>query len=100
MLDRETIKKDREIKSLKSLNSKLIIENEQFKQTMLELEEKVNNIENTSSKELREEMLNTIHEYKKLCQEVKDLRVKYEDNLKDIKLVKKQFIKAVEKNIK
>lgn len=100
MLDRESIKKDKEIKSLKSLNSKLIIENEQFKQTILDLEEKVNNIENTSSKELREEMLSTIHEYKKLCQEVKDLRVKYEDNLKDIKLVKKQFIKAVEKNIK
>ena len=42
-------------------------------------------------------MIASIHEYKKLCETVSELKTKYEDNLKDIRLIKKNFIKKLEK---
>lgn len=97
MYEREIAKKEKQIKSLKSLNSRLISENEKLKLDVKQLELRVDEMETSSNKELREEMIDSIHEYKRLCETVKELKIKYEDNLKDIKLIKKNFIKTIEK---
>lgn len=97
MYERELAKKEKQIKSLKSLNGRLVTENEKLKQDIKQLELKIDETETITNKELREEMIVTIHEYKRLCDTVNELKVKYEDNLKDIKLIKKNFIKKLEK---
>lgn len=97
MYERELAKKEKQIKSLKSLNGRLVTENEKLKQDIKQLELKIDETETITNKELREEMIATIHEYKRLCDTVNELKVKYEDNLKDIKLIKKNFIKKLEK---
>ena len=98
MYERELAKKEKQIKSLKSLNGRLITENEKLKQDIKQLELEIDEVETSTNKELREEMIASIHEYKKLCETVNELKTKYEDNLKDIKLIKKNFIKKLEKN--
>lgn len=97
MYERELAKKEKQIKSLKSLNGRLVTENEKLKQDIKQLELKIDETETITNKELREEMIASIHEYKRLCDTVNELKVKYEDNLKDIKLIKKNFIKKLEK---
>ena len=97
MYERELAKKEKQIKSLKSLNGRLITENEKLKQDIKQLELKIDEVETSTNKELREEMIASIHEYKRLCEIVSELKTKYEDNLKDIKLIKKNFIKKLEK---
>ena len=86
MYERELAKKEKQIKSLKSLNGRLITENEKLKQDIKQLELKIDEVETFTNKELREEMIASIHEYKKLCETVSELKTKYEDNLKDIVL--------------
>lgn len=97
MYDRQLMKKEKKIISLEKINDRLTIENQELKKEIKNLELEIEKINSKNNNELREEMISTIQEYKNLCLTIKDLKKDYEDNLKDIKIIKKNFIKDLQK---
>ena len=97
MYDRQLMKKEKKIISLEKINDRLTIENQELKKEIKNLELEIEKINSKNNNELREEMISAIQEYKNLCLTIKDLKKDYEDNLKDIKIIKKNFIKDLQK---